>query len=497
MRRPWAIAVALCLTLLPGALEAQAHTCRQILPSDFRRLINARGEELVYFGDPVRFLCSGGVRLEADSAVVNRVASSVELVGGVVYRDSTRELTADWANYVGRMDQLLARGSTVLRDLSNGARVEGENLNYLRENDERAVARMIVTGGRPHAVLPPRGAGAIAPGRSPQNPLGPPSQDPLGPPPPDTGVATDVWADRIELEGESIFRAQGDVDIRRGDMVGGGRTAVFDQAADRMTLTERAFVENEDYRLQGNRIDAFLEGEGLREVISDGAARVTSEDLDVRAQRVRIAFAEGAVERLEAWNPDPTPGAPRARATARDFRLRADSIHAQADSVGIRELRAVGRAYGERDADAPAGGRALPVDLARDWIQGDTVLAFFSRPETDPRRAADVEPEGDVEVPDADADPDADPDAVILERIVVVGGEGDALSLYRTAGEGAAAASLNFMRASRIVLFMEQGEVARVEAEGPIKGLYLDPTAGPAREGEIAPAPVGADEAGG
>jgi hypothetical protein len=485
MRRPWAVAVALCLTLVPGILEAQARTCRQVLPSDFRRLINPRGEELVYFGDPVRFLCTGGVRLEADSAVVNRVASSVELVGRVVYRDSTRELTADWANYVGRMDQLLARGSTEVRDLRSGALVEGENLNYLRENEERSLARMIVTGGRPHAVLPPE-----------ELREGPPRPDGE-----DAAVATEVWADRIELEGESIFRGQGDVEIERGDVFGGGRTAVFDQAAERMTLTERAFVDNGAYRLQGSRIDAFLEGDGLREVLSDGAARVTSEDLDVRAQRIRIAFVEGEVEGLEAWNPDPDAGTPRARAEARDFRLRADSIHAQADSLGIRELRAVGRAYGERDAQLATSGRTLPIDLARDWIQGDTVLAFFIRAEADPgtETDADTDAEVDLEAPvDADVDADVreaeeDPE-VVLERIVVVGGEGDALSLYRTTGERAAAASLNFMRAARIVLFMEQGAVARVEAIGPIEGLYLEPTGGTAREGE--PAPAGADEAG-
>ncbi len=487
MRRPWAVAVALCFTLVPGILEAQARTCRQVLPSDFRRLINRRGEELVYFGDPVRFLCSGGVRLEADSAVVNRVASSVELVGSVVYRDSTRQLTADWANYLGRMDQLLARGSTVLRDLRRGAVMEGDNLNYLRENEERPVARMIVTGTRPHAVMPPEEVG--------EGPPGPGSED--------DAVPTEVWADRIELEGESIFRAQGDVEITRGDMVGGGRTALFDQAAERMTLTERAFVENDAYRLQGNRIDAFLEGDGLREVISDGAARVTSEDLDVRAQRVRIAFADGDVEGLEAWNPDRVSGAPRARAAARDFRLRADSIHAQADSLGIRELRAVGRAYGERDVEVPASGRPLPLDLARDWIQGDTVLAFFARSEADPGRRHEADEDEDLDVNvnvdvarvGGDTETKKDPE-VVLERIVVVGGAGNALSLYRTAGEGTAAASLNFMRARRIVLFMEQGDVARVEAEGPIEGLYLDPAGGAPRDGEPPPTPVGADEAG-
>lgn len=485
MRRPPAGALGLCLalTFLPSVLEAQAQgrTCRQVLPSDFRRIVNPRSQEIVYFRDPVRFLCTGDVRLEADSAVLNRATSTVELIGDVVYQDSIRELTADWANYLGGEEQLLARGSTVLRDLVNGAVVEGENLNYLRETDERPVARMIITGGRPHAIIPPEtvaGGDTTAAGR-PDRDLDEIAarpdlaESPDAAEPPDLAespdVPTEVWADRMELEGETVFRGQGNVELERGDMTGAGDDALFDRAADRMTLTGNAFVRTEEYRLDGDRIDAFLEGEDLREVLSSGSARLTSAELNVRAQTVRIGFAGGEVRRLEAWNPDASPTTPRARADARDFRLRADSIDAQADSAGIRELRAVGRAYGERDVqpdETQDGARVLPSEVARDWIQGDTVLAFFTRAAAPELQAA------------ADADAPADGE-VALERIVVVGGQEDALSLYRMVSDDSAARpAVNFMRASRIILFMEQGDVTRVEAEGPIEGLYLEPVGG-------------------
>lgn len=512
MRRPPVGALGLCLalTFLPTVLQAQAQgrTCRQVLPSDFRRLVNSMSQEIVYFRDPVRFLCTGDVRLEADSAVVNRATSTVELVGDVVYRDSIRQLTADWANYIGREEQLLARGSTVLRDLVNGAIVEGENLNYLRETETRPLARMIVTGGRPHAIIPPEtvtepdtvatDARIREPDdadplerREPADLLEPPdletAPDTTEPPglasTPD--VPTEVWADRMELEGGTLFRSQGDVELERGDMTGAGDSAVFDRAADRMTLTGNAFVRTEEYRLDGDRIDAFLEGEDLREVVSSGAARLASEELNVRAQTVRIGFEGGEVQRLEAWNPDATEGAPRARADARDFRLRADSIDAQADSTGIRELRAVGRAYGERDLQAEAAQdptEVLPAELAHDWIQGDTVLAFFTRSAAETIAAdADAAAAIDAAAQDPAADPAADPAEVevALERIVVVGGEEDALSLYRmVADDGTGRPAVNFMRASRIILFMEQGDVTRVEAEGPIEGLYLEPVGG-------------------
>jgi hypothetical protein len=64
----------------------------------------------------------------------------------------------------------------------------------------------------------------------------------------------------------------------------------------------------------------------------------------------------------------------------------------------------------------------------------------------------------------------------VLEKIDVVGGSSNALSLYRMDnGDGTGLPSVNFMRAKRITLFMRDGEVTRVEADGPIEGLYLDP----------------------
>ncbi|NIP82888.1 MAG: hypothetical protein GWM90_28150, partial [Gemmatimonadetes bacterium] len=162
MRRSWvgALGAALALTVAPAAADAQQRTCRQVLPADARRLINAQGQEIYYFLDPVRVLCTGGVRLEADSAVMNRNEATVVLVGDVVYRDSARQMTADWANYLARRDQLLARDNVVLRDLESGSRVTGRFLDYLRETESRPVATMIVREGRPHAVIPPRTEGA-------------------------------------------------------------------------------------------------------------------------------------------------------------------------------------------------------------------------------------------------------------------------------------------------------------------------------------------------
>ena len=460
----------------PGQQTAQTQTrrCRQVLESDVRRIFNARGHELIYFRDPVRVLCTGGLTLEADSAVMNRTTSTIELVGDVFYQDTIRSLTADWANYIGERSQLFARGSVVLRNLEDGSVIEGDELDYLQASATREVARMTVRGDRPYARIPPQpdSTGAV----------------------PDTAETTEVWADRMEFEGEEVFRGIGNVELRRGDMSGAGRMVVFDQRQDQMTLSGDAFFRTDRYRLEGDQIDAFLAGDAIRTVTAVRLARVVSDELTVESERIRIGFVDGRLDRMEAWNPQPD-SVPRALADAQDFRLRADSIDARADSVGIREVRAVGQAYGERDAapsaEGAAAGAGIVDAVSRDWIQGDTILGFFERrgrgggPERGgrPERLRPGAPDDTaavrgLEEPERAGTDPADSVETVLERIVVIGGRTPALSLYRMqAEEPGQPPSINFLKAEMITLHMEEGDVTRVDADGPLDGVYLSPAA--------------------
>ena len=74
----------------------------------------------------------------------------------------------------------------------------------------------------------------------------------------------------------------------------------------------------------------------------------------------------------------------------------------------------------------------------------------------------------------------------VLERIVVIGGQSPALSLYRMQAERPGdPPSINFLKANRITLFMANGDVTRVDAEGPLDGVYLAPSGRPV-DGEAA-----------
>lgn len=445
MRRWLGLACGTVLLIAaPTAASAQARTCDLVQGADFSRLVNARSETVFYFRDPVRLRCTGGVTLAADSAVFNQSQNAIELVGDVVYRDSTTQLTSDWANHQGNLEQLLARGDVVLTDLRNGSVATGQELQYLRRSATRATSHSVLRGIRPRAVF--RGSGEAA-----------------RPAAADTAAPLEVTADRLEFIGDTLFLALGNVDLERGGTTGEADAARYYETDERLTLLGNAHVRDARYRLEGGRIDALVEGETLREVIAERNTRLISDELTVESERLHIGFVDGALDRLQAWNPAPPssggalpddgPPPERALALAEGFRLRADSIDAVADSGALREVRAVHRAYGERRLDSLTA--SLPTLVARDWIQGDTIIGYFTSSEST------------VET---------DSTEVVLDRVVVIGGSAPALSLYRTEPEtDGERGAINFMKASRIILFLTEGDVARVEAEGPVDGLYLDP----------------------
>jgi lipopolysaccharide export system protein LptA len=482
MRTSWltAVVAALVLTAPPSPAWAQQSTCNQVRPSTAHRTV-VDGNVTVRFSDPVRVVCADGVQLEADSAVMTQATGTVELWGSVLYRDGDRQLTADWARYIEPSDVLYARNDVVLTDLSDGSVITGDDFEYYRPTEERLESRMIMRGQRPHAVL-----------RST------PGADPTAD---DTGVS--VWGRRLEMLGETVFLARIDVEFQRHDLRGAADAVRFDQTSETMSLSGNAHVETDDYRLDGEQIDADMRGDTLREVNSQRNAALAAEEMTVRGANIRIGFADGQPERVEAWNPaamnrgddaaDEEP-AQRAIAISTDFQLRADSIDARSVDGRIREVRAVGRAYGEREADTLAVH--LPDVLARDWIQGDTIIAFFVDEDApgvetmvgqvgigEPD-AVDVAALRELAAPPEDAPASRD---AVLDRIEVIGGSSAALSFQLTQpAEGEARPGINFVAAKRITLFMKGGEVDHVTIDGPLEGVHLEPAA------PRAPSPAGA-----
>ncbi len=234
----------------------------------------------------------------------------------------------------------------------------------------------------------------------------------------------------------------------------------------------------------GNAAEAMAPGDDEIVVLAGDSTATVIDSVLVAADSAEVA-------------PPPPPSrrtvGPQPRATASDFWIMADSIDAIAPGQQLERVIAVGNAYGERTADSL--DVKVPELIARDWLRGDTITGYFatvpvadsaSTSDTDDERprakaalSTDAAPTTDI-APVDDGDSVADGEAAetrtTLERLVAVGPEGRAQSLYRIREDGEEATpSVNFLIANQITLLLRDGEVTNVEALGPIKGVHLQP----------------------
>jgi lipopolysaccharide export system protein LptA len=114
----------------------------------------SNGTRITYFNGPV-IHCSGGMRIEADSAVVFETTHYTQLLGSVVFEDPQVHLTSHRANYFSQTRELRAWGAPVLTDLSRGSIIRGDTMVLLRAGESRVEDHLTVTGRRPHATLYP------------------------------------------------------------------------------------------------------------------------------------------------------------------------------------------------------------------------------------------------------------------------------------------------------------------------------------------------------
>lgn len=256
-----------------------------------------------------------------------------------------------------------------------------------------------------------------------------------------------------------------------------------------------------------------------------------------RAQRAEPELEAGGVEdmvaemRGAAQPVVPIDPSRRARIVAQGVRMIADSVDTLAPGQQLKTVIAVGQAFAERIPEGPVPPN-IPEILSRDWMKGDTITGHFipARPrEPDPDAIALPEvvalnaPEDGVQ----EAAEDGDEPQIELERITVSSVNGDAQAFYlrppedaedepqtEEAAEGAerpptdegeaesppteegeegaeggqgapARFAANYLIASVITLILEVGEVTEAEADGDVRGIYLEPTtATPAGEEE-------------
>lgn len=443
---------AALLSAAPAGLHAQECT---VLDNQSVNVTNRGTPQEIYNVVGADIACPGGRRIFADYATIHAATGTVDLRGNVRFSDPERALASETAQYDRINQRLYARGNVRVRALASNSTLTSEALTYVQAIPGREAHMLAHPGARrPQAVIR-----RVQTGMRTESPR------------PDSTV---VDADLIEAFGERLFHAAGNAVLTRDSLRASGGVIDYVTATGSLTVAGAAVVEGPRYRLLGDTVRAEVTADTLRAVHARRDARLITDELEVVAPVIDIALSAGQVERMIAvLLPDQRDGGPlQARVSARSFRLAADSIEVRAPAQQLEEVVAVGRSFGEMLDTLPP--LPLPEEaaqgLANDWMRGDTLHAYFV---ANPR-----------------AQTDSTAEARILERLVA--GGAPAAALYRKrapAAEGAEGApEIGYVLANVIEVRLADGEVSDVKAEGEVRGMYLQPRAGPAVVGGPAPA---------
>ena len=447
--------------LWAGGATAQ-EGCEFVEGSGNLRTVTSAGGPVTYVSTP-NLVCPDGVRIRADSAVSFEASNYVQLIGNVRFEDPEQRMTARSAEYFTTAGRLQAHGGSEIVKKSDGSSVRGEEMVYDRAGPDRVSSQLDVRGDRPTAILYMTSSsdGSFTTSGTAQLPY-------------------DVAADRILLEGDSIFRARGGVEIYREDLQAFGDSVAYNQGAGDLRMMSNARMIMNDRELKARTITALLPAGVVEDVEAQYDAILTAEDLRLRAPVVRLFFTDGSMERLvatpialEAPVPDslapaeqPSPGADNTRpvAVANDFEIVADSLDMLAPGEVLERINATGTARAESSGADSLNTPDTPPIALTDWMEGDTIVAMFERAAQD-----------SVTV---DTPPDSVNEQYRLERLTAIG---DARSFYRIEANDSSLArgerrpSMHYVTADAITLEMDAGAITRMEVTGQTEGVHAEP----------------------
>ena len=420
----------------------------------------------IFFGGGFLARClNQDVRLAADSAEYYEGAQVLYLIGNVRYTEPRVRVTSDRATYKQGAEQLDAQGD-VDAVLPSGSSMRGPTATYLRA----------VRGLRPVSSL-------YAPDRPrfrlvQKDSAGRPAEPVL------------IVADRVTTTNDSLVYAGGRVEITRTDFDARSDSAYMDSGNEFVRLLGTPVARGKGergYTLRGQVLDIFSRERVVQRVLSKREARATSEDMLLTSDTIDLRLEGNKLQQAYVW------GASRARAVSPDRDLIADSMWVRMPDQRLRELRAFGEAVANTVPDT-----ARIRSGEKDWLRGDTILAWFDSTAAAARPVAprDSAARGPVR-PDSGATSTARDTTGV--RLVALEARGRASARTQVAGESTTPErpAINYNRGRTIRVRMDAaGEVAAVEVEGDAVGLYLEPApgVGDAAPGTAAPtatAPAG------
>ncbi len=459
------------------------------------------GSTITYVGAP-HMLCRDGIEIWADSAVEYSAQRMQHMMGSVRFIDANGELNADEARYFPEQGRLQANGHVFVQDTLQGFTIRNGNLVYLRATDFREEPQTTVTiaadGIQPHAILRMRPAEPRPESIEPTAPDAITADStgtalsaealvlPVDAEPDGQGSPYIVDGNQIFIQGDSYFRATGNVEIQRDSLNAFADSVEYDQVAGRILLEGSARVDGPTYDLVGRTITLGMDGDDIDEVRAVHDAVLNGDDLVLTAPEIRIYLLDDLPQRLVAVRAPAPPDVmsvdsadARPVAQADDFELTGDSIEVIVPGEALERIFAAGMARSVSRARDSLNVETLSEIARTDWLEGDTVIVMFVPADTSERRG----PAADT----AQA-------AYQIDRIIA---QGAARSLYRlppsdtTAVPGEDEPAVHYVLGDEITIVMVEGDIDHMEVTGQTRGIHLEPV--PVMEDSLAARTSGID----
>jgi lipopolysaccharide export system protein LptA len=472
------------LCLFPVLAVGQARDCELVQSEVARPFSSPDGSHIVYVVRPV-LRCNDGAEIRADSAVMFEATSYSQFFRNVYMRDGTRLLQADTANYQDRIGLLNAQGNVRVDDSSDGTKMQGDRLHYLRANHLRTEDILTMEGGGPTARFTPQ-----------------PATDSTGSPisaePPRPVELTARW---IRLTGDSLVQARGQAHLKQDSLDAYGDSLSFEQSEGVLGLFGSARLlapqaEGDPMDLRGDTIVVKMPGGDIERLDSWGRARLQGTAVKILGPVIRLFFDGDIVARVVSTNapvapvdttqtdsatstnaedatadlPVVSPAIPirgfvvdpaRPEVTAEEYEITGDSVEVLTPGGEISSVFSSGAARAVSTARDSINEPDTAELLLNDWIEGDSIRAFF-------------EP-----APPADRVAEANP-PMELRRLVATG-NARSLSRFKPDSTQQTAADttggrlrVNYVSGAEIRVFLVDGEVDEMEAD-EADGLFLQP----------------------
>lgn len=422
----------LALTCATARVEAQdARPCMIVITgvesgpriTRMTSVITGSGARNTYIGGAVDATCEGqGNRLLADSAEHFTELGMMILYDNVRYAEPRVNITSDRMVYYTVEERLVAEGNVRGRT-STGTRFTGPRMEYFRAKPGIRDENSWIATGRPFVRMSPTEGNPDATA---------------------TADSTDLTADVVRSQNDSLMWASGRVVLERVDMRSTSDSATVDNGTEYVRLLRQPRIVGKGERpftLEGVIIDAWSKERELQRVLALGEAEAVSDSLTLTSDTIDLRFTEQQISRIFAWGG-------RALAVSPQQTMASDSMDVMMPGQKLERVHAIGNAQALSVPDT-----STFVSSERDWITGDTLKAQF---ETLPPSAEDSSQRS------------------VMKEIVAIG---SARAFYQTApsGGGKGVPILSYNRGRHITVLFSEGAMRTVSILDQASGLYLEP----------------------